>query len=200
MYYITWSNIQTYLPLTECGQGFTANKGDAISQGFDLQLGWVIADGLNVHALAGYSDAYYPKAFYGAPSQNGSVPILNAAGDKLPGNVPWTFAVIGDYSKDVSALWSDSRAYVRADFKYVGKATSVDPVVNYYSPTQDNHPDPAYGVLNLRLGVVHGGLNLSVYVNNTLNADPQLGYENYNQVIFSSIPPLTAGFTAWYRY
>ena len=50
VYYIDWSNIQTGVLLASCNEGFTANRGKATSQGFDLQIGAIVLEGgvLNV--------------------------------------------------------------------------------------------------------------------------------------------------------
>jgi iron complex outermembrane recepter protein len=204
-YYIDWSEVQTALDLPSCGQSFTTNRGKAISQGFDLQAAAAVTDDLKLRALVGYTDAYYPNASYGAPLAGGVAPVLNGAGDKVVPVIPWTFAVNGEYSHDISALWAESRGYFRVDYRHLSATTASDPRIANYDPQGNQaHPDPAYGVLNVRMGVVHGGWDLSTYVNNATNADPMLAYlhAGYGDPLYraSAIQPLTAGLTAWYKF
>ncbi len=108
-YYINWTNIQTAVQLPSCAQTFTANRGKAVSRGFDLQLAALLAQGLKMSFQVGYTDAYYPNGSFGAPS-NGVTPVLNAAGDKLANVLPWTAATDLEYSRDLDALWADARS------------------------------------------------------------------------------------------
>ena len=62
VYYIDWTGIQTSVNLPSCGAFYTANRGKAISQGFDFQVAAILAEGLKVSANVGYTDAYYPNA------------------------------------------------------------------------------------------------------------------------------------------
>jgi hypothetical protein len=73
-------------------------------------------------------------------------------------------------------------------------------------------PDPAigpigieaYGILNLGLGIIRGGIDVSAYVNNATRADPRLAY--FHATLGSplygatAIRPLTTGLTAFYRF
>lgn len=202
-FYIDWSNIQTQVDLPSCGDMFTANQGKAVSRGFDLQMQAIVAEGLKLELNVGYTDAYFPDATYGAPS-NGVTPLLNAAGDKLANVLPWTAEAIMEYSRDVSALWANTRSYFRADYRWLDAANALDPKTASYDPEVGPHQNPAYGVLNLRLGVVHGGLDVSAYVNDATRSDPVLSYfhEASGDPLFygSAIRPLTAGMTAYYRF
>jgi iron complex outermembrane recepter protein len=203
VYYINWTNIQTGVLLASCDEVFTANRGKAISQGFDLQIGAVVTEGLKLNLNVGYTDAYNPNAAFGAPI-NGIVPVLNAAGDKLPNVLPWTASLHADYSRDIGRLWSDARSYLRVDFRWLSAANALDPRVNSFDPQVGPYQNQAYGTLNLRLGVLRGGLDGSLYVNNATKADPRLGYTHNTSpdplVYATMIQPLTAGFTAIYRF
>ena len=200
---IDWSNIQTSVNLPSCAEVFTANRGKAVSRGFDLQLAAILAEGLKLGASVGYTDAYYPDAAYGAPT-NGVIPLLNAAGDKLPNVLPWTAAVNVEYSHDISPLWSDARSYIRVDYRWLSAENPINPNTASYDPEVDQNLNPAYGMLNLRLGVVHGGLDLSAYVNNATRSDPVLTYAHdaIGDPIFygTAIRPLTLGVTGYYRF
>lgn len=200
---INWSNIQTSVTLPSCAEVFTANRGKAVSQGFDLQLAAILTDGLKLGATVGYTDAYYPNAAFGAPV-GGVTPLLNAAGDKLQYVLPWTAALNSEYSRDISPLWSNAHSYIRIDFRWLSAANELNPATGSYDPEVGQYQNQAYGQLNLRLGVVHEGLDASVYVNNATKSDPRLGYAHDitgDPVFFgTAIRPMTIGVTGYYRF
>ena len=61
-------------------------------------------------------------------------------------------------------------------------------------------------MLNIRLGLTHGGLDVSAYVNNATRSNPVLGFTHTftggQPDIWASgmLRPLTFGVTAWYRF
>jgi iron complex outermembrane receptor protein len=200
---INWSNIQTSVMLPSCSEVFTANRGKAISRGFDLQIAAIITDGLKAGAMVGYTDAYYPDAAYGAPA-NGVTPLLNAAGDKLANVLPWTAAINAEYSHDISPLWGNTHSYVRFDYRWLSAANALNPATASFDPEVSQYQNQAYGMLNLRLGIVHEGLDASIYVDNATKSDPRLGYAHdiSGDPIFygTAIRPMTVGFTGYYRF
>jgi iron complex outermembrane recepter protein len=200
---IDWSNIQTSINLPSCAEMFTANRGKAISRGFDFQLAAIITNGLKLGAMVGYTDAYYPDAAFGAPV-GGVAPLLNAAGDKLVNVLPWTAAANVEYSRDISPVWRGARSYIRVDYRWLSAANAINPDTASYDPETSRYQNQAYGILNLRLGVVHEGLDASIYVNNATRSDPLLGYAHdvIGDPMFygTAIRPLTAGFTGYYRF
>jgi hypothetical protein len=80
----------------------------------------------------------------------------------------------------------------------------LNPATGSYDPETFPYQNQAYGQLNLRLGVVHEGLDASVYVNNATKADPRLGYTHdvIGDPIFygTAIRPMTIGVTGYYRF
>ena len=207
VYYIDWTGIQTTVNLPSCGAFYTANRGKAISQGFDFQVAAILAEGLKVSALVGYTDVYYPSAEYGA-TVGGVTPVLIAAGDKLPNVPPWSAALHMDYSRDIGRIWDSAQSYFRVDYRWTDATSRGDPATVGYDPGTGGPigfaPNSAYGVLNLRLGVVHGGLDVSAFVNNVTNANPILGltHASLTDSLYSAtaIRPLTAGVTGLYRF
>jgi iron complex outermembrane recepter protein len=200
---IDWSNIQTSVNLPSCAQMFTANRGKAISRGFDLQVAAIITDGLKLGATVGYTDAYYPDAAFGAPV-GGVTPLLNAAGDKLANVLPWTVAANVEYSRDISPCWRNARSYIRVDYRWLSAANALNPATASYDRETSPYQNQAYGILNLRVGVVHEGLDASVYVNNATKSDPILGYAHdvSGDPMFygTAIRPLTVGLSGYYRF
>jgi iron complex outermembrane recepter protein len=207
VYYIDWTGIQTTVNLPSCGAFYTANRGKAISQGFDFQVEGILAQGLKASANVGYTDVYYPSAEYGA-TVGGVTPLLIGAGDKLPNVAPWNASVHVDYSVDIGRIWDEARSYLRVDYRWIDATPRGDPAAVGYDPAVGGAigfaPNSAYGVLNLRLGVLRGGLDLSAFVNNATNADPILGltHASLNDSLFSAtaIRPLTVGLTGLYRF
>jgi iron complex outermembrane receptor protein len=135
---------------------------------------------------------------------NGVAPLLNQAGDKLQNVLPWTASLHLDYSRDIGRLWDGARSYFRVDYRWLDAAPKANPNVVNYDPGVGPYPNQAYGVLNLRVGVVHGGVDLSAFVDNATHSDPLLGltHASVGDSLYSAtaIRPLTAGFTALYRF
>jgi outer membrane receptor protein involved in Fe transport len=212
VYYIKWSNIQTAVGLTNCANGITLNLTSAVSQGFDLQLAAFMTPELTFGGQVGYTDAYYPKATYGGPVSEpdgslGPPALLNAAGDKLPNVVAWTASANAEYKRSIDELWSGAHSYLRLDYRWTGAANanpSLNPNVANYDPELSPYPNPSYGMLNVRLGLTHGGWDLSFYVQNVTDSDPRLGYwhDVMGESLFTAnaIRPRTYGLTSWYRF
>src|SRR6185437_5111710 len=153
----------------------TVNRGLAITQGVDLQLQASVTENIQFGLAVGYTDAYFPDATYGPP--NGGVPsLVVGAGDKISTIIPWTVAANAQFSHDVSSLWTDSRAYLRIDYRWLDGFPKGDPDVVNYDPVFDSYRDPAYHMLNLRVGIVHERWDISAYVDNATNSDPKLGF------------------------
>ncbi|HEX4240219.1 MAG TPA: TonB-dependent receptor [Steroidobacteraceae bacterium] len=202
-FYIDWSNIQTTVSLPSCAEGFTTNRGKAISDGFDLQAAAILAEGLKLNVNVGYTNAYYPNAAYGAPS-NGVVPLLNAAGDKLPNVLPWTASANAEYSRAIDSLLPDSRGYLRLDYRWLSAANALNPNAAGFDSLVGPYQNPEYSILNVRLGVLHEGWDVSLYADNITRSDPTLRLNHDaggDPILYSSaIRPLTFGVTAYYRY
>jgi outer membrane receptor protein involved in Fe transport len=203
VFYIDWTNIQTNVLLASCDEGFTANRGKAISQGFDLQMAAIVAEGFKVSANVGYTDAYYPNAAFGAPI-NGITPQLNGTGEKLPNVLPWTASLHTDYSRSIGSLWSDARSYLRVDFRWLSAPNALNPQDNAFDPQVGPYQNQAYGTLDVRLGVLRKGWDVSAYVLNATNSDPRVGFGHAATgdplLTAAAIRPLTAGVTAYYRF
>ena len=197
VYYIDWSNIQTSVPVASCLESFVANFGKAVSRGGDLQLNLALTEGLTLGATGGYTDAYYAKSEIIGQS------LLAQEGERLPNVPPWSAAANLVYRRALSFL-SDTNGYARVDFRHISAMPQLLPAIATYDPALGPHQDPAYSTLNLRFGVVHGGLDASVFVDNATNADPVLGYYHFGlgDPTFQAtmIRPLTTGITVRYAF
>lgn len=210
-FYIDWKGIQTTLGLNSCGQNFTTNLGRAISQGFDFQMAAIMFDGLKVSANVAYTDTYYPNATYGTADQPGDPrPLINGAGDKLP-IIPWSASGVIDYSFGIDPLWRHARSYVRIDYRWLSGTPVPDANLPGYDPLNPDRGDSSYGLLNLRYGIAHEGLDVSLFVTNTTNANPRLSYgtasypplpPDSRPVLYAGValPPRTYGVSASYKF
>jgi outer membrane receptor protein involved in Fe transport len=207
VYYSKWDNIQTVLPLPDCANQFVSNVGRATIEGFELELHAIPVEGLKLGTQVAYTNAYYPDSTY-AKAINAPPTLIIPAGGKIPFVLPWTAAATAEYSRQIDSLWSGARSYVRLDCRWQGKMNPTpsgnDPNVANYDPETSPYPNPAYGVLNARVGVTHNGWDFSAYVSNATGADPLLGYRHdvVGEPLFyaTAIRPRTYGLTGWYRF
>jgi iron complex outermembrane recepter protein len=168
-YLINWSNVQTLLNLPTCGIPTTINMGDARSMGVDLALSTRVFKGLSLGVAVGYNNSKYTSDF---PGPNNV--ILRRSGEPL-GVPPWTAYLNGQYD---FALGAALDGYVRADYSY----SSHDHTPLYtQSPLVDPGipRPPSTSELNLRADAIFNGWDVSLFVDNALNAHPLLGlYHN----------------------
>ncbi len=200
VYYINWDKIQqdVYLPL--CGLQYTANLGQAVSKGFDLQVDYQMLESLHLDATLGYSDARYTANAFSADGT-----LLIANGDAIGGQPwisPWTATFGAEY--DFQVLEKD--AYFRADYEYASHNGWPLATQNPASESFDPHliADPATNFVSLRAGAIIGTLDASLFMNNVLNSHPQLdlNHQDSSTLLYeaSTFRPRTTGITLTYRY
>ena len=204
LFRINWSNIQSSVLLPSCGQTYTTNQGKVISQGFDLQLAAVPIDGFKLSASVGYTNAFNPNTRYGPPDPTtGQVPVLSVAGDKVMFGPPWTASGVLEYSLNIAPLWDAARSYLRFEDRWQAGLHAQYPRAGY-DPDVGPYPDEAYNIINVRLGVTHGGLDLSIFGENLTNANPRLSYGHTvpGDPLFYGVAlrPVTFGLTAIHRF
>ena len=172
-FYIKWNNIQQAFYVPACGIQFTTNAGDAVSKGFDFQGQFQVTHGLEVEATVGYTDARFTKDAF---DSNGD--LLDAAGDSLE-VVPWTVTVGAQYDFTVA----DHTAFVRADYEFNSRRTAPIPNEDPRTAFFDSGlvPDPATNLVSARAGVNFNNWDLALFVNNLLNAHPQLNLQHQDQ-------------------
>jgi iron complex outermembrane recepter protein len=96
--------------------------------------------------------------------------------------------------------------YFRVDYSYIGKNTArtpqQDPVTNVYDPGLVT--DSSIRLLEARLGMRFGGVDVSVFGRNLLNDAPVLGvnHDAAGDPLYyaTTIRPRSIGLTATYRY
>jgi outer membrane receptor protein involved in Fe transport len=195
VYYLKWNNIQQTVALPSCGFRYTTNQGGAESRGFDLEGEWLVTDGLDLDFSLGYTDAHYTSTSASAGL------LLARPGDRLPGS-PWTFSLGAQYT---TTLWEND-AFLRLDYEDGSNETGLtperDPVTTLYDSGLE--PEPTTNELSLRGGMTIRSVQFALFMDNILNAHPQLGlnHQDSDTVLFeaSTLRPRTFGLTATYRY
>jgi len=197
LYYIVWNNIQQEVDAGCGGNSFTDNLGSAVSKGFDFQATAVLNKNLTVSGSAGYVDGKLRKTLF---EPNGQ--LIVRKGDTLTGP-PWQLALNGDLHRP---MLTDSQGYLGAYVRYNSRnngrhAAYEDPNAVGYDPTL--HFDPAVTEVTLRAGIRHNGIDASLFVNNLLDAHPELGRihdtPQSSLYYYSTLRPRTIGLTVTYR-
>jgi len=195
---IKWKDIQ--VSRGACGIAALNNSGDAESKGFELALGIRPVNALNIGVAVSYVDAAYSKA-QTSIGASGAVSTVVAKGDALV-TQPWTVTANVQYDATIA----DRDAYLRADYEFRGgfsASSGLNPITSGYN-NQNIRPD-SYHFVTLRAGMKFGPVDLSAFVKNLTNDNPQLYYRqerrNVNDMFKGgTIDPRTFGLTAILRY
>jgi outer membrane receptor protein involved in Fe transport len=191
LYYLRWNSIQQNVYLPDCGFTFTANLGQATSKGFDLDAGLRLDEHWSATLALGYVSARYTTD--SGVSTDPAAPVVVRAGDSLGGS-PWQVAAGVTYEDEVLGR----PVFARVDYQYASRESD--------GPTQDTATrqydaaipvGPAYGFLQLKAGVTVGDWRLSAYVDNALDAHPELDRSHEDQqtrlFIGTTLRPRTIG-------
>lgn len=206
VFYNKWSNIQQYLGVA-CGPfAYGTNGGDAVSDGFDLQLRALLTQQLKFDVNVGYVNAYYSKTGY-IP---GTTPSLATAivkeGDKvgiLPQvNAPWNVNAAFNYETPLS---NGDKFHAMVNTVYTsenpGPFITQNTVLNYYALAV---PDPATHLYNARAGYTINKLDLTFFIDNIANNTPALSkYQansSSNLISYTTFRPRTIGLTANFSF
>lgn len=151
-FHLVWDDMQTQRRL-DCGFGFRENVGGATSDGVELEVTANPIQGLTLTAGGAYIDS----------KLSSDVANLKAKeGDKAPFVPEFTFSSSAEYVFQVS---DDLDAFVYAGYQYMGERfTEFSPQLTTYRKMD------AYNVVNLRAGLTHEGVELSIYANNALDS------------------------------
>ena len=202
LYYIDWRDIQEAVSSTTClTTSYKDNLGRAKVKGFDLSVEWRVIESLTLGLTGSYTHARYASTSFGPPDSNAVRSIIAANGDSL-GVSPWNAVLSSQYN---FTAWQHS-SYFRLDYTYTAKDTAEtparDPVTQVYDPSLP--ADPAIRLLEARLGMRFGGLDLSVFGRNLLNDTPVLGlfHDSVGDPLYygTTVRPRTIGVTGVYRY
>jgi iron complex outermembrane recepter protein len=155
VFQIDWTNIPIAFAAPPapkgCGIGYTANAGDARSNGVEFQTSWLATDAFRIDAGGSWTNA---RLVIAAPA------IDAAAGARLPGSSKVNANLSLQYSFDVIGL----PANVRADSIYVG---------HLFTTLAEAPNSEAGGYLKLDLSgrLVIKNLDLDLFVHNVTNND-----------------------------
>jgi outer membrane receptor protein involved in Fe transport len=206
VFYNQWHNIQQYIS-EFCGPyAYGTNAGNAVSDGFDLQLRALLTEQLRFDLNVGYVNAYYSSSGYlpGLPHNDANIVVRE--GDKvgiLPQvNAPWNVNPSLNYSTTLS---NGDKFHFQALMLY----TSKNPGPFVAQNTELNGygleaPDPATHIYNMRAGLTVEKLDMSLFVNNLTNdTQPLSKYQNNgnsNLVSYTTFRPRTIGVTLNYAF
>jgi iron complex outermembrane receptor protein len=171
VYYIRWDSIQEHVN-DDCGNSYTTNAGGATSTGFDLAVEALPTSRLRLGLTLGLTDAHYTRTVL---TEGGQVIVDR---DTVLGALPyvpspWTGTLFVQYRQP---LMANLNAYIAGNDLFAshnpGPFTDSDPKALSYEPAF--RADPATNRLNLRLGVLRGGLDARLTLDNALNSTPVL--------------------------
>jgi outer membrane receptor protein involved in Fe transport len=205
LFAIDWKNIQQAVYLTQCGQNFVENLGQVRSVGGEVEMKARPIEPLLLDLSVAHVDAKYTRMICAAPGCSVSgprFPVVNN-GDRLPG-APWTFLASVEYS---FAEIGERKPYVRLDYQYSTAQTALLPIQDPGNGNPDNTYTglPVIKNLSLRTGVRWGGIDLSLFAQNLMNAHPVLSNtrdSNPGSDLFfqHTVRPRTIGITLTYRH
>ncbi|HVY24309.1 MAG TPA: TonB-dependent receptor [Steroidobacteraceae bacterium] len=202
VFYIDWRDIQWYYFLPNCGYGIVFNLGHARSQGFDLEMNAKLSPAWLASLSVGYTDAKF--------LDTATLPVV-FSGQTL-GQAPWTVFASLEYRPGNNGM------YVRVtdDFKSANNGPQLFQIPDSAVYDPDLQPSPSSNQLDIRIGRNWNGLDLSLFINNALDAAPRIvnpqashyvGYDfNSGDAIsspifsYTTLRPRTVGFTVTYRY
>lgn len=170
-FYTTYDNFQT--TAFDGTRYITANAEQFITQGIEVESNWAPSEHFSLSLGGSYVDAHYTDFTNGQCT--GVVGACDLSGKRLNGSAKWNINVGANYTTPITDTLD---SYVRLDY-----AWKSDLYV-----AQDLNPDtrnPAYGVLNGRIGVKSAdGFGFEVFAKNLLDK---------NYVLFSYGLPFGTG-------
>jgi outer membrane receptor protein involved in Fe transport len=155
-FYIDWKNIQQEI-LLSCGFQYTANAGAASSKGGELELHARPTEPLQLSFGLGYQDAKITESSASSPQAVGS-PVYNVPN--------WTGNGSIDYTTRVSSDW---KLVSGADYSYIGRSYSGN------NDPADPREIPSYRLINARIALVKGPMEIALVGKNLANELTNLG-------------------------
>jgi outer membrane receptor protein involved in Fe transport len=143
VYRLEWDDIQQIVNTSgDCGFNFTTNTGEAVSQGVELEMSWLVTDNFLIDFNVGYTDAEFTEDAPGTGIEDG---------DKLADVPEWTFNAVFDWTIPMNAgqiFTLLSYTWVDDTLELAGQAS--DDTVPQGIVSGNVKPD--YDMVNLRLG------------------------------------------------
>jgi outer membrane receptor protein involved in Fe transport len=197
VYHINWDDIISAIHVPACATHVASNLGDARSDGFDLSMKALITPHFSAGVYVGYTDARYTSDTIKFGE------YLARSGEAISDISPWNLTVELNYQ---APLAPRLLGYAHLEDRYSSKNNRLvpaeDPTTDSYDP--DVETNPSINQVDARVGVkISGGLDLSLFANNLLNAHPilneYLGLIDITSGAFT-IPPRTFGGAVAYHW
>jgi iron complex outermembrane receptor protein len=171
IYSIRWQGIQEHV-YDACGNGLMTNAGEATSKGFDLDMEALLTERFRMTLALGMLDVRYDRTVK-APGGQIIVDSGTVVGGVPSVPAPWSGTLTARYEWPLAGA---AMAYVRVEdivhSHNPGPFSELDPRNINYAPTL--RADPATNVLNLQLGAAWSRWDVRLFVNNTLDSQPEL--------------------------
>lgn len=152
-----WGNLQQYRFL-DCGWGYTSNVGAAQTTGLELDIRYKAIKELEINGGIGLLN---PRITEGGPYLEAAVDDLILYAPKITANLSANF---------FKALNEKISLYATASGQHVGERLGT------YLPEEDtDNIYPAYTLVNARVGVQLGQVDLAVFGNNLTNKQANFG-------------------------
>lgn len=149
-----WSNVQSLITLPNCGSLYIDNVGKAEANGFELEAGMSLTNGLSLNFSVGHVRAVYTRD----DARTGTT-----RGQKLDGVAAWTGSSGIRYEQPVNEAY---RLLVNLGLSYTGSST-----VNVSEKKQL----PGYTLVDARIGLKAKEWNVMLFADNLTNRRPVAG-------------------------
>jgi iron complex outermembrane receptor protein len=164
LFRVDWKNIQQSVLLPVCEFNYTANLGNARSQGGDLQLQFRATRQLLLSGSVAYTSAFYTKTSWATPAASADTDAIATSGDKLP-EPALSFALGAEFG------WAPavgSKAFARIDVQHQSgfHRTGSPGTYNYDAGL---YRAPATDVVSLHAGWTLGATSYGLVVDNLTN-------------------------------
>lgn len=185
-YFENWVGVQQLNNLTECGNTYTANAGNAHVYGAELEIQALVTSELIASLNSGYTQAVLTSADLLHSSFNPGTPLQD--------DPKWTGSASLAYKHQ---LTDEFALTARGDITYVGSRTDTSYVINTL---------PSYQIANIRGGIEGKKWSAVLFVNNVTNKrafisdinQDAINLPEYNRITVSQ--PLTGGIDFNIRY
>ena len=163
-----WANIDNYQTTVRNPvliASYLANAKSARTRGAELEVSWLVLDGLQLNTAIAYNDATY-TSFHAAPcgiEWAGIATSCDLTGQPISGAPRWSGSVRGEYTR---ALANNLRGFGGVEYTYKSS--------NFFNGTNSSYSlIDGYGLLNMHMGVgsSSGRWQVSLWAKNLLNKD-----------------------------
>jgi outer membrane receptor protein involved in Fe transport len=184
-YYSTYDNIQQQIFLPTCGFFFTDNVGNGEIYGGEAEATyrprWV--PGLTLGLNASYTHAAVTQSSDLLTVQPGQR-LLDVPYDTLSATVQYNYPITEDLN-----------LATHVDYDFTGPSNGS------FLRSQSSYYNPAYGVVNLSVGVVADRYEVTLFAKNLLNNDQIIQRPEINTIVEAlTLRPLTVGLGVKYRF